>query len=195
MKTKFSDLKIIKAAVFDMVRWMDPKHGSVAGIATSLLKCKGDKTMSVDFQEKRGLLREKICVSLLEADKEYKVIVLHTRWNATIVVKDDEGTTMNVLFSKDFPSIGMGTMTEYEIAYEMYSEFVRYCETTTVSHNDRHLSDKIANYPYWVHRNFPKSKLLAKVANVLKERYLCDDEIQNDIVINKIKQILQKIFA
>lgn len=192
MKKKFSDLKSIKAAVYNMVRWMDPKYGSVAGVATSLLKCKGDKAMSVDFQEKRGLLKEKISVSLLEDDKEYKVIVLHTSSNATIVVKDDEGTTMNVLFSRDFPHI---SMTEYEIAYEMYSEFVRYCETTTVFHNDRHLSDKIANYPYWVHQNFPKSKLLAKVANVLKERYLCDDDSKNEIVINKIKQILQKIFA
>ena len=164
-------------------------------IAMLLLKCKGDKTVSVDLQEKQGVVKEKIRVSLQEDGREYNVIVLHARGNATIVVKDGEGTTMNVLFSRDFPSIGMNTMTEYEIAYEMYAEFVRYCETTTTSHNDHYLSEKIANYPYWVHRNFPKSKLLTKVADIIRGTNLCEGAPPTSIKINQIKQMLQRIFA
>lgn len=192
MKTKFKDLKIIKANVYDMVHWMDPNMTSVIGSVMSLLKCKGDKTMFVDLQEKQGLIKEKITIPLQEDGKNYKIIVLHTKSKATIIVKDNESTTMNVIFSRDFPSFGMNTITDYEIAYEMYSNFVHYCETTTVYHNDNVLSEKIANYSYWVHKNFPKSKLLVKIADTIRKAVLCEDTFSTSI---KIKQMLQRIFV
>lgn len=192
MKTKFKDLKIIKANVYNMVHWMDPNMTSVIGSVMSLLKCKGDKTMFVDLQEKQGLAKEKITISLQEDGKNYKIIVLHTKSKVTIIVKDNEGATMNVIFSRDFPTFGMNTITYYEIAYEMYSDFIHYCETTTVHHNDNVLSEKIVNYSYWVHKNFPKSKLLVKIADAIRRAVLCEDTLSTSI---KIKQMLQRIFV
>lgn len=192
MKTKFKDLKNIKATIYNMVRRMDPNMTSVIGNVMLFLKCEGDKTMFVDFQEKQGLVKEKIIISLKENGYYYKIIVLHTKNKVTIIVKDDDDITMNVLFSREFPSFGMNTITDYEIAYDMYADFVRYCQLKTVYHNDNYLSEKVANHSYWVHRNFPNRKLLVKIADMIREAILCDDILPTSI---KIKQMLQKIFA